>query len=84
MRMNYLISSTVGSLNLVQLFVTENLIPHPMGVQVSIIYTPIVNALFGFITYESPTQPSITRPFNDYASYQTDWPWFSYNTGIIV
>lgn len=78
MSMTYLISS-VASSNLVQLFVTENLLPHPMGVGVVVIYAPIINAFFGFITYDNPVQPASTRPFNDYDAYQTDWPWLSYS-----
>lgn len=35
MRMSYLVNSTVGSQNLVELFITENLLPKPMGVQLS-------------------------------------------------
>lgn len=35
MRMSYLINTSVGSLNLLQLFITEGLLPKPMGVQLS-------------------------------------------------
>jgi hypothetical protein len=35
MRMSYLISSTVGSQNLIQLFITEGLLPKPMGVELA-------------------------------------------------
>lgn len=35
MRMSYLINSTIGSQNLVQLFITEKLLPKPMGVQLA-------------------------------------------------
>ncbi len=77
MHMSYIISTTVGSQELVQLFVTEGLLPKPMGVQVtSIIYVPSVGSLFGFRTYEFPAFS--VEPFNDYAAYQTDWPWVSY------
>ena len=56
MRMSYLISSTIGSQNLVQLFVTEGLLPRPMGVQLSVtVYAPIINSFFGFITYDNAT-----------------------------
>jgi hypothetical protein len=40
MRMSYLIDSSVGSLELLELFITENLLPKPMGVQLAApIYT---------------------------------------------
>lgn len=78
MNLTYLVSSLVSD-DLLELFITENLLPHPMGVGVSIIiYAPVINSFFGFVTYDNPTQPTVTRPFNDYDDYQTDWPWFSY------
>jgi hypothetical protein len=82
MRMTYVISSLISS-NLLQLFITQGILPAPMGVNVDvIIYAPIINAFFGFITYGNPVQSPITRPFNDYADYQTTWPWFSYQDSI--
>lgn len=84
MTLDYLISS-ISSTDLIELFITENVLPHPMGVRISvIIYAPIVDAFFGFITYDNPVQPMITRPFNNYDDYQTDWPWFSYSDVLIV
>lgn len=84
MTLDYLISS-LSSTDLIELFITENVLPHPMGVQISvIIYAPIVNAFFGFVTYDNPIQPMVTRPFNDYDDYQTDWPWFSYSDVLII
>ena len=84
MRMNYLISSQIGSQNLLELFVTENLLPKPMAVQLSIIVAPVIDAFFGFVTYDNPIQPPITRPFNNYDSYQTNWPWLTYNDAFIL
>lgn len=79
MKLTYFISS-LASTDLIQLFITEKILPAPMGVQVSvIIFAPIVNAFFGFVTYDNPTQPAVTRPFNTYDDYHTDWPWFSYS-----
>lgn len=83
MRMSYLISQSVGSMNLIELFVTEGLLPAPMTVAVSVIYAPIVTAFFGFITYDIPVQPSITRPFNTYDNYQTNWPWLTYDDAVV-
>lgn len=76
MTMSYLISSGVGSSNLIQLFITEGLLPKPMAVLIRIIaYAPTIN-FFQFRTYENPAVNG--EPFNNYASYQTDWPWFTY------
>lgn len=52
MQMSYLITSSIGSQALVELFITEGLLPKPMGVQLaSVIYVPTVS-LFGFQTYD--------------------------------
>lgn len=82
MRMSYLVSSTIGSQDLVQLLITENLLPKPMAVELAItIYYPVITEFFGFRTYALPAINS--NPFNDYASYQTDWPWLSYQDGVL-
>lgn len=82
MRLTYLIAAGVGSSNLIQLFVTEGLLPAPMAVQVSVIYAPIINAFFGFVTYDNPVQPTLTRPFNTYDNYHTDWPFLIYDDSV--
>jgi len=77
MHMSYLISTAVGSQDLVQLFVTEGLLPRPMGVQLAgVIYAPIINKFFGFGTYFQAAFNS--EPFNRYNSYHTDWLFLSY------
>lgn len=82
MSMTYYISSTVGSIDLVQLFVTEGLLPRPMAVFVNIIiYAPVIDKFFSFRTYDLPVTNG--EPFNDYADYQEDWPWLSYADAII-
>lgn len=82
MRMSYLISSTLGSLDLIESLVVQNLLPRPMAVQISaIIYGPDIDNFFGFCSYEDPT-PGGIRPFNTYEDYQA-WPWLDYNEAII-
>lgn len=76
MQMSYLITTAVD-LNLVELFITEGLLPKPMGVQLaSVIYGPNVGDFFGFRTYlaANPT----ASPLNTYADYHTDFPFLSY------
>ena len=81
MQMSYLISSDVGSQNLIQLLVANGLLPKPMGVSLgAIIYVPVINAFFGFRTYFLPAFNS--SPFNDYGSYQLTWPWLTYRDAI--
>ena len=45
MRMSYFINSSVGSQNLIQLFITEGLLPKPMGVQLA---APIYDSALKF------------------------------------
>jgi hypothetical protein len=81
MQMNYLLSSSIGSQNLVELFITQGLLPRPMAVQISlIIYAPDITHFFGFRTYELP--PSNNTPFNTYEDYHTDWPWLAYQNAL--
>lgn len=81
MHMSYLISSAIGSQDLIQLLVAENLLPAPMTVQVSVIYAPIITDFFGFVTYQFPTAMNNT-PFNTYEDYQMDWPWIDYSDAL--
>ena len=96
MHMNYLINSSIGSQDLAQLFVTEGILPKPMGVQLAaVIYAPVIDAFFGMSTYPlvialSPSlavpandvQQKNASPFNSYGSYQTIWPWLSYQNAV--
>lgn len=82
MTMTYYISSSVGSIDLVQLFVTEGLLPRPMAVFINIIiYAPVIDKFFSFRTYDLPVTNG--EPFNDYTTYHTDWPWLTYADAII-
>lgn len=77
MQMSYLVAASIGSPELIQMFVTEGLLPKPMGVGLSVvIYAPVITEFFGFRTYSLPAMNS--NPFNTYTDYQTDWPWLSY------
>jgi len=83
MQISYLIDSNVGSTDLLELFITEGLLPRPMAVGMAVIVAPIIDMFFGFVTYESPTQ-FFNTPFNDYTSYQMTWPWLSYQDAFNV
>lgn len=83
MHMSYLINSSVGSQDLIQLLIAEKLLPQPMTVQLSIIYAPIVNAFFGFVTYQLPIAANIS-PFNTYQDYILIWPWLDYADAFAV
>lgn len=81
MQMSYMVSSSVGNLQLVEAAISQNLLPKPMGVGVSaVIFNPVINKFFGFRTYVLP--PFNNSPFNTYSSYQTDRPWLSYADAV--
>lgn len=82
MHMSYLIDTSVGNQDLIQLAVSEGFLPKPMGVQLgATIYAPNPANLFGFRTYQVNTANN--TPFNNYDDYQMDWPWLSYTYAII-
>ena len=84
MHLSYLVSTTVGSNDLIQLVITENLLPKPMGVGISaIIYAPVIDRFFGFCTYEVP-EPTSNTGFNTYEDYTTDTPWVDYSDAILL
>lgn len=77
MSMSYFIASSIGSPDLLELFISQGLLPKPMAVQINvIIYAPTINNFFGFRTYTSEAVNA--SPFNSYADYQMDYPWLSY------
>lgn len=80
MQIYYFISSTFGSQDLIQLIVTEGLLPVPMAVNGLIVFNPSI-VFFGFRTYTAP--PVNVYPFNTYASFSHVEPWLSY-ADIIV
>lgn len=81
MNISYLISTSIGSQDLIQLFVTEGLLPKPMGVGVSVIAAPVINEFFAFRTYDAPASVS-TTPFNTYDSVDPNSLWVSYSNAF--
>lgn len=82
MHMSYFVNESVGSLDLVRLFISEGLLPKPMGVQLaSVIYGPIIDKFFGCCSYQQPVAHN-NSPFNDYTAYTTDTPWLSYTDAV--
>lgn len=82
MRMQYFFNSTIGSVELAEVFIVSDLLPRPMGVQLSAtIYAPFIARFFGFRTYTVPGHN--ISPFNSYADYQMDRPWLTYAYALI-
>lgn len=83
MEFDYYIAESVGSEDLLQVFIVEGKLPRPMAVRIRlIIYAPIINMFFGFRTY--PMAAYNVTPFNSYQNYITTWPWLSYANAIII
>ncbi len=72
MTLTYFISGSIGSNSLMQLFVTEGLIPKPMGVGLTVFYP--VAAVFSFVTVLVPEEVN-GYPFNTAQNYDLTWPW---------
>lgn len=83
MMMSYLIDSNAVNENLIQLFVTEGLLPRPMGVALSIISNDVIDKFFGLRTYFAEASPLAT-PLNSYSSYQNSWLSLSYAYGVNI
>ena len=82
MTMNYFVSSVVGSQELIQVIISEKLLPKPMAVQIaSIIYAPVIDKFFGMRLYQLPAVNN--TPFNTYQSYDLNAPWLDYRDAII-
>lgn len=83
MRMSYLISSSVGGQDLVELFISQGLLPVPMAVQLAvIIYAPVIDSFFGFCDYTLPVPLAGQSPLNDYLDYSLESPWLDYANGL--
>lgn len=81
MQMSYMIDSSLGSVELVQVIVVEDLLPVPMGVQLtSIIYGTPIDQFYGFQTYDFG--PFNVTPLNNYDSYDMSSPWLSYSNSL--
>ena len=92
MRMSYLINTSLSSQDLIELFVSEGLLPQPMGVGIGVVAAPIIDQFFGFCDYNyaTPTMPNTmnTNPFNCGTSYTLGdyvetWPWLDYRDAVI-
>ena len=84
MAMSYLMDASAGSLTVAEFIVMQNLLPKPMAVQLaSLIYIQITDEVFGFVSYEIPSNVNITG-FNTYEDYDTDTIWLDYSDAVII
>lgn len=81
MQMGYFFDSTIGSRPLAEVFVKNNFLPKPMGVQLAaLIYSSNITNFFGFRTYD--LGPYNVTGFNSYINYDMAAPWLNYSNAI--
>ncbi len=77
MQMSYTVHSGIATEQLVQILITGNYLPKPMGVELAdVTYVTTEGELFGFGTYPLPAYNQ--SPFNNYDDYNEDYPWVTY------
>lgn len=83
MRMEYFFDSNAGSLTLAEVFIRQELLPRPMGVQLgALIYAPDVDHFFGMRSYDM--EAFGVSGFNSYTNYVTGTPWLSYADALFM
>ncbi len=81
MRLSYLVDSSIGSRDLLEMAIVQGLLPKPMAVQLSTtIYNDVIDTFFGYGTYEIPAYNN--SPYNTYQDYQEDQPFLDYGYGV--
>lgn len=84
MQLSYWIFGSVGSLDLIEMFVVQGLLPKPMGVALSsIVYVDFDQPLFGYRTYKRAAGQNVVG-YNTYDDYDPDKRWLSYKDTIEV
>lgn len=79
MVLQYFLSEVVVSNDLLQLFITQGLLPVPMAVGAIVVVGP-GSDYFGFRSYTAAAGSA--TPFNYYADYNEDWTWLSYSNVV--
>lgn len=81
MAVSYVLVESLGTSDLLEVIVNGGYLPKPMAVSVSVVIVPDQQfPFFGFITYEDPSDPTVS-PFNNYEFYNLNAPWLDY-TGV--
>lgn len=81
MRIGYFLDEDFGDIELAEFIIMQNLLPRPMGVQLSAtIYGPTLD-FFSFRTYANETTGF---GFNSYEVYDEGWTFLDYNDALIA
>lgn len=77
MRIGYYISTAIASSDLVEMLITQGLLPKPAAVSLtSTVRYPVLNKFFGYSSVKSGVNPN-NSPYNTVDNYNLDWPWVS-------
>jgi|GEM_PF-4450354 len=82
MNMSFIFGSSLGSINLFLVLISENLLPVPMAVGYTTIIPPIVGQFFGYSSYESGGIPLQNKPYNRYEDFDNTWIYLQYSDFI--
>lgn len=84
MYMSVFFDSSLGSMQLAEVFVRGGFIPRPMGVRLSaLIYSPDINTKPFFGMRTATTEALGAVGFNTVTDYHQDWPWLSASQAIV-
>lgn len=93
MEMQYYVSSAAFSNNLLQLFIAEGLLPHPMAVGIAVLAPLTVTTLYGWCDYATatPTQPNTVNTVGmncassyTLGDYNTTWAYLDYSDSLVA
>lgn len=86
MGLSYFFNANLGSVQLAEAFVQLDLLPRPMGVQLSsLIYAGDLENVFGFGSYYAPPfEVSGMQTYDDYETTPNAMPWLSYEDTITL
>jgi hypothetical protein len=83
MSLNYYIATALGSFDLIEMVITQGVIPRPMAVNIPfVLFSPIIDNFFGFRTVDSPNLD--VSPFNTISNYDLDTHWLSVHDFIVI
>lgn len=81
MRMSYYISSSIASQDLAEMFISQGLLPKPMGVTLSAtVRYPTLDGFFGYRSYQSDMYNN--APYSSYEDQSQAGPWLQYEFQI--
>ena len=82
MHLTYYVNMFGINSNLLNLFITEGLLPAPNGVGTTVIYIPFIDHVFRLVTYDNPVEQPNSVGLNNYDTFNTSTLFVSYSNVI--